>query len=65
MLWDYGLENLGQQWNQVWSAVEFYDAFAGPDGMYSAATKTVTLSRDTNGIRYWYVRIFLVLVHLY
>ena len=32
MLWDSGLEKLGQQWNQVWSAVEFYDAFAGPDG---------------------------------
>ena len=34
MLWDSGLEKLGQQWNQVWSAVEFYDAFAGPDGTY-------------------------------
>ena len=34
MLWDSGLEKLGQQWNQVWSAVEFYDAFAGPDGIY-------------------------------
>ena len=33
MLWDSGLEKLGQQWNQVWSAVEFYDAFAGPDGI--------------------------------
>ena len=32
MLWNSGLEKLGQQWNQVWSAVEFYDAFAGPDG---------------------------------
>ena len=32
MLWDSGLEKLGQQWNQVWSAVEFYDAFGGPDG---------------------------------
>ena len=36
MLWDSGLENLGQQWNQVWSAVEFYDAFAGPDGIYNS-----------------------------
>ena len=36
MLWDSGLENLGQQWNQVWSAVEFYDAFAGPDGIYGS-----------------------------
>ena len=35
MLWDSGLEKLGQQWNQVWSAVEFYDAFAGPDGTMS------------------------------
>ena len=34
MLWNSGLEKLGQQWNQVWSAVEFYDAYAGPDGIY-------------------------------
>ena len=39
MLWDSGLENLGQQWNQVWSAVEFYDAFAGPDGTFVVAKK--------------------------
>ena len=37
MLWDSGLEKLGQQWNQVWSAVEFYDAFAGPDGIFIAS----------------------------
>ena len=39
MLWDSSLEKLGQQWNQVWSAVEFYDAFAGPDGTVTFSEK--------------------------
>ena len=48
MLWDSGLEKLGQQWNSIWSAVEFQDAFAGPDGTYLAVKLYLLLKFHRN-----------------